>query len=281
MNAERSAQGAVLELPEPTGDPKFNTAHHGLTELWDELQRLQVDFAIEQEVAAYHRNPAWPETRTVLDVGTGNGYYLRRLAARFPGKRYCGIDTSKELIAIAERGPATDGVEFHCREISAESASYDCVIMRLLLQHLADPDAMLGSAARVTARGGCAVVIDCWDAARRLEPDLPEFRRFFAAYTRQQAGTGLRRDVVDRLPEIVAARSDWRVAGHLRPIVPSTRPGNLECFRRIYGSFIDLIAISGTLTYDFERLRAEWNHWCRLPDAYAQVGLNIVTLERT
>ncbi len=55
-----------------------------LTEIWDRLQRLQTNFCINQELPAYYTCPQWEKARTVLDVGTGNGYYLRKIAARFP-----------------------------------------------------------------------------------------------------------------------------------------------------------------------------------------------------
>src|SRR5262245_53690264 len=235
MSARQQGEGGVhLEAyPDSDGsDPKFNTADADVARIWDTLQRYQVDFAIEQERTAYETSLAWQRARTVLDVGTGNGYYLRRIASLFPGKAYRGIYTSQELIAIAD---PTDGVEFRCHEVAEETRGYDFAIMRLLLQHLTDPEAMLASVARVTAPGGAAFVIDCCDALRRFEPDLPEFRRFFGAYAEQQASIGRRRDIADRLPDVVRHGREWRVGDHLRLVLSSTRPGNLGYFRRIYG----------------------------------------------
>jgi SAM-dependent methyltransferase len=282
---ERGERGRAAELLEPAApegaDPKFNTADAEVTAIWDALQRRQVDFAIAQEVPAYRASVRWRGARTVLDVGTGNGYYLRRIATLFPGKAYRGIDTSKELIARAhseEKGHAC--LEFVCRDVADEPDCHDFVIMRLLLQHLADPEAMLERAARVTAAGGAALVIDCWDAVRRFEPDLPAFRAFFRAYAEHQAAMGRRRDVVDRLPELARRTGAWRVADQQKVMITSSAPGQLARFREIYGRFIDMVERAGTLEHPFDVVRREWAWWCGLDGAYAQVGLNLVTLHR-
>lgn len=278
----RGSTARLLEPPAADGaDPKFNTADADMTAIWNVLQRRQVDFAIAQEIAAYRASERWRRARTVLDVGTGNGYYLRRIAAFFPDKVYCGIDTSKELVAVAEGEPGPDArLEFCCRDIVDEPSRHDFVIMRLLLQHLADPEAMLDQAALVTAPGGAALVIDCWDAARRFAPDLPEFRRFFQAYADHQATMGRRRDVVDRLPEMARKHGMWDVADHLRVLITSSAPGQLALFQDIYGRFIDMVERAGTLDYPFEAVRREWRRWCGLEGSYAQVGVNLVTLHR-
>ena len=277
-DGERTATG-LLE-PEAV-DAKFNTADAGVAEIWDTLQRRQVDFAIGKELAAYREGARWRRARTVLDVGTGNGYYLRRIAALFPDKAYCGIDTSRELveIAAAEAGAASN-LEFYCRDIADEPLQHDFAIMRLLLQHLSDPQTMLEQVGRATAPGGAALVIDCWDAARTFAPDVPAFRGLFQAYTDHQATLGRRRDVVDRLAEMAAKSGMWEVADHRQVVVASSAPGQLALFEDIYGHFIDLVEHTGELDYPFDAVRAEWRRWCALDGRYTQVGVNVVTLHR-
>jgi SAM-dependent methyltransferase len=281
-NDGREEAAVLLEPAAPDApDQKFNTADAEMTAIWDALQRHQVDFAFAQEAPAYRGSAPWRRARTVLDVGTGNGYYLRRIASLFPDKVYRGIDTSRELIGVATRGGgAAAPIDFQCRDVADEPDRHDFVIMRLLLQHLANPEAMLAQVARSTAYDGAALVIDCWDAMRRFEPDLPEFRQFFRAYAEHQAASGRRRDVVDRLPDMARRTGAWEVVDHLRLIITSSAPGQLALFRQIYGSFIDMVERAGTLDHPFEAVRREWRRWCGLDNAYAQVGLNLVTLHR-
>jgi SAM-dependent methyltransferase len=283
MENEGREEAAVLLVPAgpDAADQKFNTWDAEMTTIWDALQRRQVDFAFAQEAPAYRGSAPWRRARTVLDVGTGNGYYLRRIASLYPDKVYRGIDTSRELIGIATRGGgAATPIDFQCRDVADEPDRHDFVIMRLLLQHLANPEAVLAQVARATAHDGAALVIDCWDAMRRFEPDLPEFRQFFRAYAEHEAASGRRRDVVDRLPDMARRTGAWEVVDHLRLIITSLAPGQLALFRQIYGSFIDMVERAGALDHPFEAVRREWRRWCGLDNAYAQVGLNLVTLHR-
>jgi hypothetical protein len=43
---------------------------------------------------------------------------------------------------------------------------------------------------------------------------------------------------------------------------------------------VDLIKEVGELTYDFESVKEEWRRWSVLPDAYTQVGLNLIRIDR-
>jgi SAM-dependent methyltransferase len=273
---------AATELLEAEAvDAKFNTADAGVAAIWDTLQRRQVDFAIGKELAAYREGARWRRARTVLDVGTGNGYYLRRIAALFPEKSYCGIDTSRELVEIAAAEAAgTPNLEFRCHDVADEPGRYDFAIMRLLLQHLSDPQTMLEQVGLATAPGGAALVIDCWDAARTFAPDVPAFRGLFQAYTDHQATLGRRRDVVDRLPEMAAKSGLWEVADHRQVVVASSAPGQLALFEDIYGHFIDLVERTGEFDHPFDAVRREWRRWCALEGRYTQVGVNVVTLHR-
>ena len=60
-------------------DPHFGTHKRDILRIWDQMQRLQTDFAIAQELSFYYASPQWHEARTVLDIGAGNGYYLKRI----------------------------------------------------------------------------------------------------------------------------------------------------------------------------------------------------------
>ena len=147
--------------------------------------------------------------RTVLDLGTGNGYYLRHLINRFPEKTYYGYDSSAEFIKVAkqEHGDVPSR-SFSSADLFEVRQTADFVLMRLLLQHVQDVDAVLNHVASLTNIGGSALIVDAHDPFRYFHPPLPEFRDFFAAYTgnERQSGRdrpglrqGCRRDCSQRL----------------------------------------------------------------------------------
>ena len=49
------------------------------------------------------RNHASKSAKRVLDIGTGNGHFLCRVAERYPDKQFVGIETSEPLIERAAK----------------------------------------------------------------------------------------------------------------------------------------------------------------------------------
>ncbi len=268
------------ERLESNFDRLFETRRDNVLGIWDQMQRLQTDFCIAQEMSFYHTSPQWSAAKTVLDVGTGNGYYLGKIAAGFPDKIYHGVDSSAELIAIADREAACGKVSFSHRGLFQVSGTYDFVLMRLLLQHVDDVEAVLEHAAALTNPGGSALIIDAHDPLRYFHPDLPEFKNFFAAYTENERKEGRDRRVAWRIEQALAASPVWEPRESLQLLIPSTIPGNLALFVETYSLLVDLVEHSGKFRYNFPSVKEAWRRWSDTPNAYTQVGLNLIRLER-
>ena len=207
-------------------DPLFETADRvRLVEMWDRIQRTQVDLGFAQELSAFYSSKAWPSARSVLDVGTGNGYYLRKLAERFPDKSYLGIDSSKEFVAIAKAEAKQENIEFQCCDFFDVSGHFDFVILRLFLQHMRDLSAVLDNVSDLMDRDAAALVIDPYLPRRLFRPEPPELMKFLDAYNEQQAQQGLNRDAVLDLEEKIASHPKLQVADHQVLICPTTYPG--------------------------------------------------------
>lgn len=271
---------ADIRTPSTAADPLFDLTRPELLVLWDRLQRLQVDIVFLQELAAYYTSPGWHASRRVLDMGSGNGHYLQRLASRFPGKAYLGVDLAPQLVDIARREAAGPGCRFECIDMSDVGDTHDFVILRLLLQHLPDIDGALDKLARITRPGATALVIDSNDAVRFFHPPLPEVMQLFSHYTTQQAGEGRDRRAAQLVIDKLVAHPEWRLGATWQITAPSTLPGNLDTFRQIYTDIIELLGLVGQLPCDFAALRQAWAAWCADAAAYTQVGVSIVRLER-
>ncbi|MFN0093733.1 MAG: class I SAM-dependent methyltransferase [Dehalococcoidia bacterium] len=99
----------------------------------------------------------------VLDIGCGNGYLSRALAAK--GARVTGVDLSPNQIAHAERiaREQPDGVHYEILDAARildrfGPASFDVVTACLSLQDMPDPHAVIASVAAVLRPGGRFVV---------------------------------------------------------------------------------------------------------------------------
>lgn len=98
----------------------------------------------------------------IADIGCGGGLVSEALARE--GGKVTAIDASPELVAVATAHARTAGLDIDYRTAlaaelaSAQPASFDLVTCLELLEHVPDPDALLGDLARLLRPAGELVV---------------------------------------------------------------------------------------------------------------------------
>ena len=95
----------------------------------------------------------------VLDVGCGTGEITSRLAARFPGASFVGVDLEEPHLERARRlcAPFGDRVRFQVADalqLPFEDGQFDLAVSRHVLQAVPDAPKVLSEMARVTRSGG-------------------------------------------------------------------------------------------------------------------------------
>ncbi len=119
--------------------------------------------ALERRGRSYGSLRLRPGQR-VLDAGCGVGDDTRELARLVsPGGEAVGIDLSELLLAEAERRNGSVAASFvrgSVTELPFDDASFDAYRSERLHQHLSDPAAAVGEAARVLRRGGRISLLD-------------------------------------------------------------------------------------------------------------------------
>src|SRR5580692_10003265 len=128
---------------------------------WDEMRALDLP-AAEVEAALLHLVPE--DAGRLLDIGTGTGRVLELLAPRI--SRGLGIDASKAMLALARSRLSRAGCA-HCAvrlgdmyRLPLADASFDLVVLQMVLHYAEDPAGVLAETARVLRPGGTAIVID-------------------------------------------------------------------------------------------------------------------------
>ena len=99
---------------------------------------------------------------TVLLVGVGSGLDLPLLP---PGPRYTGLDLTPAMLARARRKAAVLGLaialdEGDARALPYGDATFDAVVLHLILAVTPHPERVLAEAARVLRRGGRILILD-------------------------------------------------------------------------------------------------------------------------
>ena len=97
-----------------------------------------------------------PETGDILDIGCGNGGFLRAFSKRFPGWRLFGCeqqaDRRQDILGL----PAAGG--FYQGDIEAIDRRFDAISLVYVIEHLFDPAAVLRAIRQKLAPGGFVFV---------------------------------------------------------------------------------------------------------------------------
>lgn len=104
--------------------------------------------------ALFERLDKWPGPLSILELGCGEGYIVRRLAQR--GHEVTGFDLSLPLLkaaAAAERHGSrfVNGDALH---LPFCDGAFDAAVSNFLIVELSDPAAAIAETARVLKRGG-------------------------------------------------------------------------------------------------------------------------------
>jgi SAM-dependent methyltransferase len=137
------------------------------------------EFTKYRQRGAYHwrelsRHPlrGWPYTRsriewvvrqcaasrTVLEIGCGDGALLGRLA--MAGKAVTGVDSDETALGLARAMFASHGLqgEFYADLKSVPQRPFDAVVLAEVMEHLEDPEGVLAEAIRVLVDDGRLVL---------------------------------------------------------------------------------------------------------------------------
>ncbi|MFO1027429.1 MAG: metalloregulator ArsR/SmtB family transcription factor [Acetobacteraceae bacterium] len=135
---------------------------------WDEMRALGLPAqAVEDALLSLVPDGSG----ALLDIGTGTGRVLELLALRV--RQALGVDASRSMLALARSRLA--GPDYgHCAVRLADmyrlplaSASFDIVVMQMVLHHAEDPGLVLAEAARVLRPGGRLLLIDLAEHDRK------------------------------------------------------------------------------------------------------------------
>ncbi|MFH1048023.1 MAG: methyltransferase domain-containing protein [Patescibacteria group bacterium] len=202
--------------------------------------RLQVELTWKKEVRLL-KQVGLRDGMEILEVGSGPGYFTKKLREEFPSSRITALELLRELHEVAQSGltPA-DSDRIVCVngaiENSGLTGGFDFAVSRYVFQHLPDPAAATREILRLLKPGGHHTIIDVDDDLLLLaDPPIDELSSVLVALQTVQAGRRGNRHVGRHLPRILvdagfAGLSIDSVSVHsdetgLEPFVAMLHPG--------------------------------------------------------
>jgi SAM-dependent methyltransferase len=216
----------------------------------------------------------------VLDVGAGMGQMARAMArAAGPNGRVVAVERSAEQIATGNRLAADQRLEVDTRQGDAnalpllddEWGTFDVAHARFLLEHVANPGAVVAAMARAVRSGGRVVLEDDDHELLRLYPSVPAFEKLWRAYMASYARIGRDPEIGRRLPALLAeagltpVRSDWPFFGACAG--SDTFDLIVTNCRHIITGAREAIEAEGISAAAFEDGLARYDAWAREPGA--------------
>lgn len=146
---------------------------------WDQLRQLHIpEEAVESAILKASKGT---HADLLVDLGTGTGRMLELLKDHY--KRGIGIDSSREMIAVARAKLAANAIghaQIRLGDIADLDASVgpaDLIVIHQVLHYFDDPGRMLIQARKALKRGGDMLIVD-------FAPHAMEFLRTEHAHRR-------------------------------------------------------------------------------------------------
>lgn len=237
-----------------------------------ELARLEAQAALSfDEELRIMRDLGLTRAGPLLELGAGSGAITRRLRAAEPGLPVIALDVDAGLLRHAG-GCGAPLVAADGARLPLRTASVGGVLLRYVLQHLADPVPMLTEALRVLRPGGTLVAVEVdsmlWGLA---DPMYPELASVHATMAQAQRGAGGDRQIGRKLTRLLRGSGFTDVV--LRPFAATNDTHPTAAFAPHLGPerLVPLVA-SGALSMAELALAADrWRRFLADPDAWVML----------
>lgn len=148
----------------------------------EEVARLEAQNLLMEKIQPLSQLPPTPPDGTILDVGSGTGFWSVRLAARVPRGSVTCLDRSDELLALArkrlESAGAARGDFLHqdLRSLNLPSKAFDLAFTSVTLAHVQELESALAKIVDSLKPGGWIACFEPVQQSKRychLHPPCP------------------------------------------------------------------------------------------------------------
>lgn len=118
-------------------------------------RRLSYGFAFR--LIQRHFGPVGP--RSVLEIGTGSGFFLDFFTQEYPSASATGIEYDDRLLAVTRaRAPRATCLQGNAETFDLQPKTFDLIVSFQVIEHLYEPERLLMQARRHLRPGGLLVL---------------------------------------------------------------------------------------------------------------------------
>lgn len=248
------------------------TAERQWAWIYDDLLKYQVELSHDLEQMFFKSTPQWESAKTVLDFGSGNGYYAKLLARICPEKEYTCAEINKELSSIAERNNYNKNIKIVNGSFEAlgEGNCFDFVYCRHVLSYLKDDELarFIDWLGHNTSRHSAVLVIDADDQAFFTTPSLPMLEGGIERFKEELEEKGGNRSLKD----VIGGKLVTAGFSHLstRPLVVHSAISGRKYLMAMFMKAVAEIDHGSPLPL---ALRDEIDSWSSNKNSYLQYGI--------
>ena len=152
MPLPRVLEPEVMSTPEEAGE-------------YDEMDFSATDLLFAERASQLARGASAP-VNLIADLGSGNAKIPLAMCPLLPPRaRVCAVEMSAEMLAVAARNRARDGVALHlvaadAKHVPFANQSVGMITSNSLIHHIPDPRAVFKEIARIARPGGPILIRD-------------------------------------------------------------------------------------------------------------------------
>lgn len=239
----------------------------------DEIKRLgtQVDLFWGEEQRIYD-SLSLPANPRILEVGSGPGFYVKKLSTLFPGASFVSLEYDKTFSEYQSElfgEELSARAECVCGDINTIEGlgEFDLVVSRMVLEHLPNPERVFDKMSAFVKVGGTFVLLDN-DFSNHLRtfPRVAELDELYQAYCEMRVSESGNPYIGRELPRFYAAAGYKDIA--FKTITAHTYKTDKALFLGAESSQIGMALVKKGFINEavFKRLIVNWSKMALSPD---------------
>ncbi len=220
-------------------------------------------------------------SKKVLDLGCGYGHQTQDLASHSPNKTFLGIDNDKKAIAQALLAKS-ESVNYKVSDINKKEklGLFDCIITKLVLQHLPSLENYLKFCSKNLKKQGCVFIIDTYDALRRISSGLEdELKVIYRKLTEAQKDKGSNRHALKKLPNLLY-KFGFVLEQEQVSVGLTDREIKKEDLAKLYQLNLSIIYHQYKVKFDLNKIKRKLQKWLKNPNSFGSISCHFLKIRK-